>query len=83
MLFDTIVLWSNTYCTATRRPKGRGWCYEAHLRGLGMCNMYLTTILFDTIQARYHQRCDELSRRLVAGEFDAEPQSGRSSARFD
>jgi hypothetical protein len=28
---------------ATRRPKGLGWRYEAHLRGLGMGNINLTT----------------------------------------
>jgi hypothetical protein len=28
---------------AARRPAGRGWRYEAHRRGLDLCNIYLTT----------------------------------------
>ena len=40
-------------------------------------------MLFDTIQARYHQKCDEVVRRLMSRGFDAEAQSGRSHARFD
>jgi hypothetical protein len=29
--------------SAARRPKGLGWRYEAHLRGLELCNINLTT----------------------------------------
>src|SRR5436189_4476586 len=33
--------------SAARRPKGLGLHYEAHLRGLEMCNIYLTaTVLY-------------------------------------
>ncbi len=31
---------------AARRPEGLGWHDEAHLRGLEMCNINLTTINF-------------------------------------
>jgi hypothetical protein len=40
-------------------------------------------MLFDTMQARYHHRYDEVWRRLEATGFDAEAQCGRSHARFD
>ena len=35
------------------------------------------------IQEKYHQKCDVVLWRSAAGGFDAEPQSGRSHARFD
>jgi hypothetical protein len=31
---------------AARRPEGRGWRDEAHRRGLDLCNIYLTTIIY-------------------------------------
>jgi hypothetical protein len=39
-------------------------------------------MLFDTIQVISRQR-SEVPQWLLTGRFDAEPQSGRVSARFD
>jgi hypothetical protein len=33
--------------SAARWPKGLGWRYEAHLRGLELCNINLPTTDFD------------------------------------
>jgi hypothetical protein len=40
-------------------------------------------MLFDTIQVISCPRYSEVPQWLLTGRFDAEPQSGRVSARFD
>jgi len=40
---ETFVVVNHMLHSAARRPKGLGWRYEAHLRGLDMCSINLTS----------------------------------------
>jgi hypothetical protein len=42
---DKLVVVKHMPHLCCRRPKGLGWHYEAHLRGLEMCNINLTITL--------------------------------------
>jgi hypothetical protein len=44
--FYSFVVVNHMLHSAARRPKGLGWRYEAHLRGLELCNINLTTTDF-------------------------------------
>ena len=85
MLFDKIGL-TQAEGIAGRRPSRnllfRRW-WSASLATTGgkeyVCTLHVSSIL----REKCHQKCDMVWWRLAAGGFDAEPQSGRSHARFD
>jgi hypothetical protein len=85
MLFDTIGLTQAEGRAGRRLARSllfRRWWPDLRATAGGkeyLCSLHVSSI----IREKCHQKCDVVVWRLAAGGFDAEPQSGRSHARFD